>query len=47
MVDKTAVLGLLERGGIIKTKVMRNRKKADLAGGSQEARRSWCRAVLR
>ena len=30
MVDKTAVLGLLERGGVIKTQVVQNRKKPTL-----------------
>ena len=30
MVDKTAVLGLLERGGVVRTKVVHNRKKPTL-----------------
>ena len=32
MVDKTAVLGILERGGIVKTTVVNNRKKPTLQG---------------
>ena len=35
--DKTPIMGILERGGQVRTKVVPNRRKKDAPVGSQEA----------
>lgn len=45
--DKTAVMGILERGGQVRTAVIPNRKKKCDPGGSEEARRSGLRSLQR
>jgi hypothetical protein len=43
--DKTAVMGILERGGKVRTSVVPNRKKTRTPRGSKETRRSGFRAI--
>jgi hypothetical protein len=39
--DKTAVMGILERGGQVRTKVIGNTKKGDTPKGNSQSRVSW------